>query len=117
MHRVCTAMLLVFAPSASAAQPPESAYDVIIRGGAIYDGAGGAPYTSDIALSADRIAAIAPHSRGHGETKVDARGRAVSPGFYNMLVHPEESLIADGRGLSDPAQGVTLEEGGASCVT
>ena len=40
---------------------------------------------------------------------MDARGKAVSPGFINMLAHPEESLIADGRAVSDLSQGVTLE--------
>jgi N-acyl-D-amino-acid deacylase len=84
-------------------------YDVVIRGGTVYDGSGGAPYTADIAVKGDRIAAIAPHLDGHGATQIDARGRAVSPGFINMLSHPEASLIADGRGLSDLAQGVTLE--------
>ena len=84
-------------------------YDVVIRGGTVYDGSGGAPYTADIAVKGDRIAAIAPHLDGHGATEIDARGRAVSPGFINMLSHPEASLIADGRGLSDLAQGVTLE--------
>ena len=36
-------------------------------------------------------------------------GKAVAPGFINMLAHPEESLLADGRALSDLRQGVTLE--------
>ncbi|HYE46797.1 MAG TPA: amidohydrolase family protein, partial [Caulobacter sp.] len=36
-------------------------------------------------------------------------GKAVSPGFINMLSWATESLIADGRGLSDLKQGVTLE--------
>ena len=36
-------------------------------------------------------------------------GKAVSPGFINMLSWATESLIADGRGLSDTSQGVTLE--------
>jgi N-acyl-D-amino-acid deacylase len=84
-------------------------YDVVIRNGMIYDGTGGAPYRADIAVSGDRIAAIAPHVPGRGRSEIDARGKAVSPGFINMLAHPEESLIADGRGLSDLAQGVTLE--------
>ncbi len=35
--------------------------------------------------------------------------RPLLPGFINMLAHPEESLIADGRALSDLRQGVTLE--------
>jgi N-acyl-D-amino-acid deacylase len=89
------------------ATPPQ--YDVVIRGGTIYDGTGGAPYQGDVAIKGDRIAAIAPHIDGHGLTEIDAHGKAVSPGFINMLAHPEESLIADGRGLSDLQQGVTLE--------
>lgn len=93
----------------SAAAPAPKAYDVVIRGGSIYDGTGGAPFTADVAIKGDRIAAIAPHIKGRGKTEVDAHGKAVSPGFINMLAHPEESLIADGRGLSDLAQGVTLE--------
>jgi N-acyl-D-amino-acid deacylase len=40
---------------------------------------------------------------------VDAKGKAVSPGFVNMLSWATESLIADGRGVSDTMQGVTLE--------
>jgi N-acyl-D-amino-acid deacylase len=86
-----------------------SSYDVVIRGGTIYDGSGAKPFVGDVAIRGDRIAAIAPHIAGHGKTEVDAHGKAVSPGFVNMLAHPEESLIADGRGLSDLVQGVTLE--------
>jgi N-acyl-D-amino-acid deacylase len=84
-------------------------YDVVIRGGTVYDGSGGKPYVADIAVKGDRIAAIAPHLPGHGKSEIDARGKAVSPGFINMLAHPEESLIADGRALADITQGVTLE--------
>ena len=96
----------VVAPGIGATAPQ---YDVVIRGGTIYDGTGGAPYQGDVAVKGDRIAASAPHIDGHGQTEIDAHGKAVSPGFINMLAHPEESLIADGRGLSDLQQGVTLE--------
>jgi N-acyl-D-amino-acid deacylase len=101
------ALFLVLAGSTSASATP--IYDVVIRNGTIYDGSGGSPFVADVAINGDRIAAIAPHIDGSGRTEVDARGKAVSPGFINMLAHPEESLIADGRGLSDLAQGVTLE--------
>jgi N-acyl-D-amino-acid deacylase len=109
MHRVLLliALAVAGAPSISAAAAPQ--YDVVVRGGTIYDGTGGAPYVGDVAVKGDRIAAIAPHIAGRGATEIDAHGKAVSPGFINMLAHPEESLIADGRGLSDLAQGVTLE--------
>jgi N-acyl-D-amino-acid deacylase len=108
MHRFIAAVFVI----ALAAQPCAAAgpaYDVVIRGGTVYDGSGGTPYAADVAVKDDRIAAIAPHLPGRGKVEVDGRGKAVSPGFINMLAHPEESLIADGRGLSDLAQGVTLE--------
>lgn len=84
-------------------------YEVVIRGGTIYDGSGGRPFVADVAVNGDRIVAIGPHLPGRGSSEVDARGKAVSPGFINMLAHPEESLIADGRAVSDLTQGVTLE--------
>ena len=91
----------------SAAPPP--AYSVLIRGGTIYDGSGGAPYAGDVALRGDKIAYVGPHAPGRAARTVDATGKAVSPGFVNMLSWATESLIADGRGLSDTVQGVTLE--------
>jgi N-acyl-D-amino-acid deacylase len=103
------ASALVVATAGFAAAHHATHYDVIIRGGTVYDGSGAKPYVADVAISGDRIAAIAPHIAGHAKQEVDARGKAVAPGFINMLAHPEESLIADGRGLSDLAQGVTLE--------
>lgn len=83
-------------------------YDVVIRGGTIYDGSGGEPYIGDVAVEGDRIVAIGAVS-GSGDREVDAAGLAVSPGFINMLSWATESLIADGRGMSDIMQGVTLE--------
>ena len=101
--------LLLASVSATAVAAPPPAYDVVIRGGQIFDGSGGAPFVADVAISGDRIASIAPHVAGRGKAEIDARGKAVAPGFINMLAHPEESLIADGRALSDLVQGVTLE--------
>jgi N-acyl-D-amino-acid deacylase len=94
---------------AGGAQAAEPAYDLVIRGGTIYDGSGAAGTVGDVAVTGDRIAAIGATLPGKGRTEIDAKGRAVSPGFINMLAHPEESLFADGRALSDLAQGVTLE--------
>ena len=101
------AALLAVAAPASAQRA--SSYDVIIRGGTIYDGRGGAPFTGDVALRGDRIAAIAPHVSGRARREIDAHGLAVAPGFINMLSWANESLIQDGRSLSDIRQGVTLE--------
>ncbi|MFP5329131.1 MAG: N-acyl-D-amino-acid deacylase family protein [Alphaproteobacteria bacterium] len=90
--------------------PPMPVYDVIIRGGTIFDGSGGAPYVGDILVNGDRIVAVGgPAAKARGRTEIDATGLAVSPGFINMLSWANESLIEDGRGLSDTLQGVTLE--------
>ncbi|HLJ38347.1 MAG TPA: D-aminoacylase [Steroidobacteraceae bacterium] len=107
------ALVLALPLAASAASQPPAAqspiYDVIIRGGTIYDGSGDAPFVGDVAIRGDRIAYIGPHASGHGAEEFPARGKAVAPGFVNMLAHPEESLLVDGRALSDLRQGVTLE--------
>ena len=84
-------------------------YDVLISGGTVYDGSGGAPFVGDIAIRGDRIVYVGPHAPQPGRERVDAHGKAVAPGFINMLAHPEESLLVDGRALSDLRQGVTLE--------
>ncbi|MBS0373949.1 MAG: D-aminoacylase [Proteobacteria bacterium] len=85
------------------------AHDTVIRNGLIYDGSGQPPFRGDVAIDGDRISYVGPHAPGHGKQEYDARGRAVAPGFVNMLAHPEESLLVDGRALSDLRQGVTLE--------
>src|SRR5947209_11897404 len=94
---------------ASSAAPTPVTYAVIIRGGTIYDGSGGAPYVGDVAVKGDRIAYVGPHAPGRAAHVINAAGQAVSPGFINMLSWANQDLIADGRGMSDTYQGVTLE--------
>jgi len=87
---------------------PQS-FDIIIRGGTVYDGTGGAPRRADVGILKDRIAAIGDLSRATAPTIVDAKGLAVAPGFINMLAHSESSLIVDPRSLSELKQGVTTQ--------
>ena len=91
------------------ASPDAARYDVLISGGTIYDGSGGEPFIGDVAIQGDRIAYVGRHAPNPAREHIDARGKAVAPGFVNMLAHPEESLLIDGRALSDLRQGVTLE--------
>ena len=88
-------------------QPPS--FDVIIRGGTLYDGTGRAPIKADVGIKGDRIAAVGNLSRATAPTIVDAKGLAVAPGFINMLSHSESSLIRDPRSLSELKQGVTTQ--------
>ncbi|HEY5760185.1 MAG TPA: D-aminoacylase [Steroidobacter sp.] len=97
-----------WAAAAGAAEP--SQVDILIHDGEIYDGSGGAPYRGDLAIRGDRVVAIGPRLAGYRATKnIEASGRAVAPGFINVLSWAPETLIQDGRGMSDILQGVTLE--------
>jgi N-acyl-D-amino-acid deacylase len=91
-------------------------YDIIIRGGTVYDGSGNAPVAADVAIAGDTVAAIGNLQGASATEEIDATGMAVTPGFINMLSWATESLIEDGRSPSDILQGVTLEvmgEGGS----
>src|SRR6187549_3608169 len=70
---------------AAAVDTGEYDYDVLIKGGTIYDGSGGEPFVADIAVAGDRITAIYPKLKGDARVEIDARGKAVAPGFINML--------------------------------
>ena len=84
-------------------------YDVIIRGGNVYDGSGAAPVRADVGLRGDQIVTIGDLSQAKAASEVDASGLAVAPGFINMLSWANESLLHDPKSQSDIRQGVTLE--------
>jgi N-acyl-D-amino-acid deacylase len=108
----CLMAALAALVAASCAAPrPGSAddYDLVIRGGTVYDGSGAEPVIADVGIRGDRIAAIGHLARARAKRSIDAKGMAVTPGFINVLSWAPDSLIADGRGVSDSVQGVTLE--------
>ncbi len=105
MRSGCGILMAAFLSACAATA--EGEYDVVIRGGTVYDGSGSPPIAADVAIRGDRIAAVGPGARGRVE--IDARGLAVAPGFVNMLSWATESLLVDGRSLGDLKQGVTLE--------
>ena len=84
-------------------------YDIIIKGGTVYNGSGNAPVKTDIGINADTISFIGDLSNADGKKIIDAEELAVSPGFINMLSWATESLILDGNSQADIRQGVTLE--------
>jgi N-acyl-D-amino-acid deacylase len=94
---------------ADAPQAVAAAYDVILRGGTVYDGSGGPPRVADVGLRGDRVVKVGDLGGQAARQEVDARGLAVAPGFINMLSWATESLLVDGRAMSDVKQGVTLE--------
>jgi N-acyl-D-amino-acid deacylase len=99
-------ILIVFFGRLVSADPQ---FDVIIKGGTVYDGTGAESRVTDIAIRGDRIAGIGDLTHATAKKTIDARGRAVAPGFINMLSWSTESLIQDGRSQSEIRQGVTTE--------
>ncbi len=84
-------------------------FDIVIRGGTVYDGTGKPGVTADVGINADTVAFIGDLKNAVGKKEIDAKGMAVSPGFINMMSHAEVSLLFDGNSQSDIRQGVTLE--------
>ena len=109
MHPGWIAALCAGALGLAGCAGDESGYDVLIRGGTVYDGSGSPPVVADVGIRGDRIAALGDLSGAQAAQVLDASGMAVSPGFINMLSWATESLIVDGRSLGDIRQGVTLE--------
>ena len=101
--------LLLLVPAPLWSQPEQPRYDVLIKGGTIYDGTGGSPLRADVGVQGDRIVAIGILEPERARAVLDASGLAVAPGFINMLSWSTVSLIADGRSQSDIRQGVTTE--------
>ena len=107
MRRLALPFALLLASCASV--PPPATADLVIRGGTIVDGSGGAPYIGDVAVRGDRIVAVGPRLGIGAARTIDATGLTVAPGFINVLSWADESLIEDGAGESDIRQGITLE--------
>jgi N-acyl-D-amino-acid deacylase len=108
--RVLALWLVVMAPLASVSLAQRAgSFEVIIKGGTVYDGTGGPPRRADVGIKGDRIAAIGNLKSANATTVIDAAGLAVAPGFINMLSHSESSLITHGRSQGELRQGVTTQ--------
>lgn len=98
--------------------PSRRRYDLVIRGGTVFDGSGADGVRADLAISGDRIAAVGP-GLAAGALEIDARDLAVAPGFIDIHSHADGTLFDDPRAESVVRQGVTtavVGQDGASHV-
>ena len=98
---------LIFYAYLGTTPPPN--FDIIIENGVVYDGSGGEGRMVDIGIVGDRITVVGDIPYGQAERVIDAGGKAIAPGFINVLSWATESLLVDGTGESDIRQGVTTE--------
>ena len=82
------------------------AYDVLIKGGRIYDGSGLPSYLGDVAVQDGRIVDTG-RINGSAKRVINADGLAVSPGFIDFHTHLDAQLLWDPLATSSCFHGVT----------
>ncbi len=102
-------LFILFFGTAVPADAQGQVADWILRGGTIVNGSGRAAFVGDVAIQGEKIVAIGRLDSMRSKSELDASGLIIAPGFINMLSWGTETLLHDGRSLSDIRQGVTLE--------
>jgi N-acyl-D-amino-acid deacylase len=81
--------------------------DLIFRNATIYDGSGAAPVTGDVAVSNGKIAAMGALTSMSADKEVDAKGKALSPGFIDVHTHDDRYVLEQPSVPAKASQGVT----------
>jgi len=71
--------------------------DVLLRGGLIFDGAGGEGVVGDVAIAGEKIAAVGRFEVGKVGRVVDCTGLMIAPGFIDLHSHTDDSIEEKGR--------------------
>lgn len=83
-----------------------SDYDLVIRGGLLFDGSGDQPFIGDVAIQDGCIAAVGQVT-GKGDREVDAAGLLVTPGFVDIHTHYDGQVTWENRLVPSSIHGVT----------
>ena len=106
-HLILSLAIVALTSSCSESQPVD--YDLVIRGGTVFDGSGSPGVIGDVGINGDRIVAVG-EINGTGARTIDATGLYVTPGFIDMHSHSETyRLLNGGHGPSFALQGFTTE--------
>ena len=81
-------------------------FDLVIRGGEVFDGTGAPGRAADVAVKGGKIAAVGKVA-GRGAEEIDARGAIVTPGFVDIHTHYDGQATWDGRMQPSSWHGVT----------
>ena len=110
--RMCVRLFLLFVAVLCLATPDFAQrphFDYIISGGHVVDGTGATWFTADVGVVGDRIAAIGDLHGENADTRVNASGLVISPGFIDLQGQSEFNILVDNRAASKITQGVTTE--------
>jgi len=83
-------------------------FDLVLRGGTVFDGTGSPGVTADVAVTGDRIVSVGTVAE-RGGAEIDARGMAVSPGFIDVHSHDDFAVLLDPTMPFKVMQGVTTD--------
>ena len=81
-------------------------FDLVVRGGTVVDGTGGAPRTADVAVS-DGVIVEVGDVDGTADRTIDADGALVTPGFVDIHTHYDGQATWDNQLLPSSWHGVT----------
>jgi N-acyl-D-amino-acid deacylase len=81
-------------------------HDLVIRGGTIVDGTGGAPFSGDVAIDGGLITLVGKVA-GAGREEIDAKGKIVAPGFVDVHTHYDGQATWDAEMGPSSWHGVT----------
>jgi N-acyl-D-aspartate/D-glutamate deacylase len=84
----------------------DGTHDIVIRGGTVIDGSGGAAREADVAIRRGRIAEVGQVS-ARGAEEIDARDRIVTPGFVDIHTHYDGQVTWENRLAPSSGHGVT----------
>ena len=91
---------------------PPPAYDLVLTGGLVVDGAGGPPFAADVALAGGRIADVGRPDPSRAARRIDVTGLVVAPGFIDLHTHCDADIADFPLAENYLRQGVTTVIGG-----
>jgi N-acyl-D-amino-acid deacylase len=87
----------------------QPSFDLILRGGMIFDGTGAPARRADLGIVGDKIVAIDHLADASAARILDATNRYIAPGFIDIHTHSDETVLINPKMESKIQQGVTTE--------
>ncbi len=84
-------------------------YDWKLINATVYDGGGGPPCRTDVAIAGERIADVGELAQAEARQTLDMRGQSLCPGFIDAHSHSDTYLLIEPAADSKLFQGITTE--------